>query len=78
MISNTALRIHRYAALRPGPKLIVTGAVHGNEVAGTKGIRRVLSELDHSELELIRGTVTFVPVCNPLAYNHQRRMATAT
>ena len=74
MISNTALRIHRYAALRPGPKLIVTGAVHGNEVAGTKGIRRVLSELDHSELELIRGTVTFVPVCNPLAYNHVRRM----
>jgi len=74
MISNTALRIHRFAALRPGPKLIVTGAVHGNEVAGTKGIRRVISELDHGELELIRGTVTFVPVCNPLAYNQQRRM----
>ena len=74
MISNTALRIHRYAALRRGPKLIVTGAVHGNEVAGTKGIRRVISELDHGELELTRGTVTFVPVCNPLAYNQQRRM----
>jgi predicted deacylase len=74
MISNNTLRIHRIAALRPGPKLIVTGAVHGNEVAGTKGIRRVLDEIDHGELEITRGTVTFVPVCNPLAYNHQRRM----
>jgi predicted deacylase len=74
MISNTALRIHRFAALRPGPRLIVTGAVHGNEVAGTKGIRRVTSEIDHGELEITRGTVTFVPVCNPLAYNQQRRM----
>jgi predicted deacylase len=29
---------------------------------------------DHGEIEIRRGMVTFVPVCNPLAYNHQRRM----
>jgi predicted deacylase len=74
MISNTLLRVHRFAALRPGPKLIVTGAVHGNEVAGTQGIRRVIHEIDRGDLEITRGTVTFVPVCNPLAYNQQRRM----
>jgi uncharacterized protein len=74
MISNTNLRIHRIAGLRPGPRLIVTGAVHGNEVAGTKGIRRVLEQIDHGEIEITHGVVTFVPVCNPLAYNHQRRM----
>ncbi len=74
MISNSNLRGHRIAGLKPGPKLIVTGAVHGNETAGTKGIRRVLDEIDHGEIEITRGTVTFVPVCNPLAYNLQRRM----
>lgn len=74
MISNTQLRAHRIAGLQPGPRLIVTGAVHGNETAGTKGIRRVLDEIDHGEIEIQRGVVTFVPVCNPLAYNHQRRM----
>ncbi len=74
MITNTNLRIHRIAGLQPGPKLIVTGAVHGNETAGTKGIRRVLEQIDHGEIEITHGTVTFVPVCNPLAYNHQRRM----
>ena len=74
MISNKNLRAHRISALEPGPRLIVTGAVHGNETAGTKGIRRVLDAIDHGDIEIIRGSVTFVPVCNPLAYNNLRRM----
>lgn len=74
MISNQNLRAHRIAGLAPGPRLIVTGAVHGNETAGTRGIRRVLNEIDHGEIEITRGVVTFVPVCNPLAYNNLRRM----
>jgi uncharacterized protein len=74
MISNANLRAHRIAGLQPGPKLIVTGAVHGNETAGTQGIRRVLDQIDHGEIEIVRGSVTFVPVCNPLAYNNVRRM----
>ena len=74
MISNRNLRAHRIAGLEPGPRLIVTGAVHGNEVAGTRGMRRVLAEIDSGDIEIVRGSVTFVPVCNPLAYNHMRRM----
>ncbi len=74
MISNQNLRAHRITGLAPGPRLIVTGAVHGNETAGTKGIRRVLAEIDGSDIEIVRGSVTFVPVCNPLAYNNMRRM----
>ena len=77
MISNRQLRVHRFTGLEGGasvPRLIVTGAVHGNEVAGTRGIRRVIEELDRGELEVVRGSVTFVPVCNPLAYNQVRRM----
>jgi predicted deacylase len=74
VISNANLRAHRIAGLEPGPRLIVTGAVHGNETAGTQGIRRVLAEIDSSDIEIVRGSVTFVPVCNPLAYNHMRRM----
>lgn len=60
--------------LQPGPRLIVTGAVHGNETAGTRGIERVLAELQRGDFEIARGSVTFVPVCNPLAYAHARRM----
>jgi uncharacterized protein len=68
------LRAHRYLGLRRGPRLIVTGAVHGNETAGTRGIQRVLAEIDSGAIDIVRGTVTFVPVCNPLAYAHARRM----
>jgi predicted deacylase len=57
-----------YQGLQPGGRLIVTGAVHGNETCGTKGIHRVVDELESGALTIERGTVTFVPVTNPLAY----------
>ncbi len=68
------LRVHRYAGLQRGPKLIVTGAVHGNETAGTRGIQRVLADIEAGHIDIVRGSVTFVPICNPLAYSHARRM----
>ena len=67
------LRLHRVAALAPGPRLIVTGAVHGNEVAGTIAIGRIVAAIDAGEIGIVRGSVTFVPVCNPLAYRNRRR-----
>ena len=73
-MSTSSLRAHRIAGLAPGPRLIVTGAVHGNETAGTRGIERVLAEIDSGAITIARGLVTFVPVCNPLAYANARRM----
>jgi uncharacterized protein len=65
---TTSLRAHHFAGLAPGPRLIVLGAVHGNEVAGTRGIERVLGELDRGDWRVERGALTLVPVTNPLAY----------
>jgi predicted deacylase len=62
-----------YAAVAPGTRLIVLGAVHGNETCGTKGIARVIAEIDAGSLVLSAGRVTFVPVTNPLAYANKRR-----
>jgi len=67
------LRIHQFSALYPGPRLIVTGAVHGSETCGTRGIERVLSELDSGALAVVRGSLTLVPVTNPLAYSKGER-----
>ncbi|HEX4328543.1 MAG TPA: succinylglutamate desuccinylase/aspartoacylase family protein, partial [Burkholderiales bacterium] len=69
----TSLRIHQFAGLAPGPKLIVLGAVHGNEVCGTRAIERILGELDDGTLTITRGSVTFVPIVNPLAYRKGQR-----
>ena len=62
-----------YAALEAGPRLIVTGAVHGNETCGTRAIERVMAELDAGKLILERGSATFVPITNPLAYAKRDR-----
>lgn len=62
-----------YAGREPGPRLIVTGAVHGNETCGTAGITRVMGEIDSGALPVVRGTVTFVPVTNPLAHARGER-----
>jgi predicted deacylase len=65
-----------FAASRPAhaaPKLIVLGAVHGNEICGTQAIGQVVDALERGALQLIAGSVTFVPVTNPLAYQLKRR-----
>ncbi len=63
----------RIASHAPGPRLLITGAVHGNEVCGTLAIRRVLAEIESGALVLQRGSVSFVPICNPLAYQRGQR-----
>ncbi|MFN0182603.1 MAG: succinylglutamate desuccinylase/aspartoacylase family protein [Aquabacterium sp.] len=62
-----------YAGTAPGIRLVVTGAVHGNETCGTRGIERVCAELDGGALRIGAGSVTFVPVCNPKANALKRR-----
>ena len=76
--ATTLLRTHQFTALEPGPKLIVLGAVHGNEIGGTRGIQRVLAELDAGTLQIVRGAVTFLPITNPLAYTKKQRMGDRT
>ena len=68
------LRSHSFSSLRPGTRLIVLGAVHGNETCGTRAIERVLAELDRGTIDIARGSVTFVPVTNALAYQRRQRV----
>ena len=68
------LRSHNFSALQPGVRLIVLGAVHGNETCGTRGIEHVLAELESGALHIARGSVTLVPVTNALAYQRGQRM----
>lgn len=69
----TFLRTHTYHGLAPGPRLLVTGAVHGNETCGSRAIAALLQQLDGGGIAIERGTVTFLPITNPLAYELQQR-----
>ena len=72
-MTDTALRTHRFDALRPGPRLILLGGVHGNERCGSIALERLVAALDAGELRLERGTLTVVPVANPMARALGRR-----
>lgn len=69
----THLRTVSYHGLAPGPRLLVLGAVHGNETCGTQAITQLITELDAGALGIERGCLTFVPVTNPLAYQLGQR-----
>ncbi len=62
------LKSVQYTGLRHGVRLVVTGAVHGNEPCGTVAIQKVIKDLERGTLLMRQGSVTFVPVTNPLAY----------
>ena len=70
----THLRSHTFHGLAPGPRLLVLGAVHGNEVCGSLGIAQILAAIDSGALTIERGSVTFVPITNPLAYLLKQRV----
>ena len=62
-----------FYALQPGIHLVVLGAVHGDEHCGPVAIKRFIEALQLGEVELLEGAVSFVPVCNPKAYEQKRR-----
>ncbi len=61
----------------PGKRLLVFGAIHGDEVCGPAGIRRIVDELTSRTLVLRSGSVTLVPVANPDAYERGERQIEA-
>ena len=56
-----------------GSKVLFLGAIHGNEIAGTKAILKLKSKLDNGEITLKKGVLTMMPICNPLAHKKDVR-----
>ena len=57
---------------RPGPRLLITGGVHGDEFEPMEAIRRLAREIPAENLQ---GSVTLVPVVNEPAFRLGHRMA---
>lgn len=55
---------------RPGPAVVVSAAVHGDEINGVEICRRLLSQVRPDELA---GTLIVVPVVNQLGFMAQQR-----
>ena len=62
------IEVHQYRSLASGPRLLVLGAVHGNETCGARAIRAVADEFARGARRIVRGVLTLVPVANPVAF----------
>ncbi|WP_162820377.1 L,D-transpeptidase family protein [Microvirga calopogonii] len=70
---ETPVETVRFTGLDRGPKLIVVGAVHGNETCGPQAILRAIDDCRAGRLAIRRGEVTFLPVANMKAYRQGSR-----
>ena len=66
------LAAHTISGQQPGPHLLITGGVHGDEFEPMVAIRRLMTL---SELQTIRGRLTLVPVVNEAALARGSRVA---
>ena len=57
---------------QPGPRLMVTGGIHGGEVTGTHAARMLIEWLSSREADL-KGEVLVLPVCNPPGFRRMQR-----
>jgi L,D-peptidoglycan transpeptidase YkuD (ErfK/YbiS/YcfS/YnhG family) len=62
-----------FSGLHPGPRLLVTGAVHGNEICGPQAIARAIADCRSGKIAIRRGQVTFVPIVNAKAFRADSR-----
>lgn len=67
------IEIYKFCGQAEGKNLLVLGSVHGNEVCGSIAIRKILNDLFEGTLQIQRGSVTLIPVCNPKAFSLKQR-----
>ncbi len=67
------LKKYTFKSNIPGPSVLFLGAIHGNETAGTTAISTAVQKFASGALIPLKGTVLFIPVCNPLAFEHNVR-----
>ncbi len=63
-----------YTSLNPWKKLLITWAVHGNEPCWRIAISRIIDEIEKWLLEIIKWSITFIPVCNPEWFKKNLRL----
>jgi uncharacterized protein len=67
---NLAMSVNAVVGRRSGPTLLISAAIHGDEINGVEIIRRVLR---HPSITHLRGTLLAIPVVNVHGFLNQTR-----
>ncbi|HKJ52286.1 MAG TPA: succinylglutamate desuccinylase/aspartoacylase family protein [Gammaproteobacteria bacterium] len=68
--SSVNMPVHVVRGRKPGPTLLVSGTIHGDEITGVEIIRRLLT---HKFINRIRGTLIAIPVVNVYGFVSKSR-----
>lgn len=68
--SDINIPVYVWRAVKPGPTVAVTAAVHGDEINGTGAIRQLIVD---QPFKLTAGTLVLVPVINILGFERHSR-----
>lgn len=68
--TEMSLTAHVIHGRRPGPRLFVSAALHGDEINGVEIIRRLLKR---KVLTNLRGTLVAIPIVNSFGFIHHSR-----
>jgi predicted deacylase len=66
----TTMPVHVIHGRFPGPSLLITSSIHGDEINGIEIIRRLMG---HKSLSRIKGTLILIPVVNVFGFMDQSR-----
>lgn len=69
------LKSREFTAREDGPRLLITGAIHGDEFEPMAASRRLIAMFDSDEQLLERGSLQIVPVVNEAAFLRGHRVA---
>ncbi len=64
---------YTFTAPKSGQNILILGAVHGNEIAGTLAQKHIIQQINTGEIKLKSGSVTFIPVVNEAAQKQDVR-----
>lgn len=67
------IKSYNFKGEKPGKKVLILGAVHGNEICWPFAINKIIKDINDWKIEIKRWEVTFIPVCNPEAYKQNKR-----
>ncbi len=67
------LKKYTFKSDRAGYNVLFLGAVHGNEQSGSLAMFKVIEKFAAKSLAPLKGSVTFIPICNPLAFEKNIR-----
>lgn len=67
------LKKYTFKSDKQGYNVLFLGAVHGNEPCGSQAIFKIVEKFASHAIVPLKGSVSFIPVCNPKAFENNVR-----